>query len=103
MMRLLAAHIGESFTQLRHVELTASAQDNTSRTTTLTVDKHRHNEYDHPESKEQRVSGGLRLTIGTAKGTSSFGKRHNKTHVLCRRCGAFGPAARECNDRVLMQ
>ncbi|KAF1819100.1 uncharacterized protein K489DRAFT_326032, partial [Dissoconium aciculare CBS 342.82] len=21
------------------------------------------------------------------KGTSSFGKRHNKTHVLCRRCG----------------
>ncbi|CRK39241.1 hypothetical protein BN1723_004514 [Verticillium longisporum] len=23
------------------------------------------------------------------KGTSSFGKRHNKTHVLCRRCGTF--------------
>ena len=23
------------------------------------------------------------------KGTSSFGKRHNKTHVLCRRCGKF--------------
>ncbi|KAF2220215.1 60S ribosomal protein L37 [Elsinoe ampelina] len=22
------------------------------------------------------------------KGTSSFGKRHNKTHVLCRRCGS---------------
>ncbi|KAL1968029.1 hypothetical protein VTN77DRAFT_2158 [Rasamsonia byssochlamydoides] len=21
------------------------------------------------------------------KGTSSFGKRHNKTHTLCRRCG----------------
>ncbi|KAK0254882.1 60S ribosomal protein L37B [Friedmanniomyces endolithicus] len=21
------------------------------------------------------------------KGTGSFGKRHNKTHVLCRRCG----------------
>ncbi|EMF08012.1 60S ribosomal protein L37 [Sphaerulina musiva SO2202] len=21
------------------------------------------------------------------KGTSSFGKRHNKSHVLCRRCG----------------
>merc|ERR1711900_19883 len=21
------------------------------------------------------------------KGTSSFGERHNKTHVLCRRCG----------------
>ncbi|KAM0704162.1 hypothetical protein Q7P35_008395 [Cladosporium inversicolor] len=25
--------------------------------------------------------------VSTAKGTSSFGKRHNKTHVLCRRCG----------------
>ena len=25
--------------------------------------------------------------MSTAKGTSSFGKRHNKTHVLCRRCG----------------
>ncbi|KAI1451218.1 ribosomal protein L37e [Annulohypoxylon moriforme] len=23
----------------------------------------------------------------TLKGTSSFGKRHNKTHTLCRRCG----------------
>uniref|UniRef100_A0A8C1FS02 Ribosomal protein L37 n=1 Tax=Cyprinus carpio carpio TaxID=630221 RepID=A0A8C1FS02_CYPCA len=22
------------------------------------------------------------------KGTSSFGKRHNKTHTLCRRCGS---------------
>ncbi|CAD0029600.1 unnamed protein product, partial [Aureobasidium pullulans] len=22
------------------------------------------------------------------KGTGSFGKRHNKTHVLCRRCGS---------------
>uniref|UniRef100_A0A7R9Z9A9 Ribosomal protein L37 n=1 Tax=Pseudictyota dubia TaxID=2749911 RepID=A0A7R9Z9A9_9STRA len=21
------------------------------------------------------------------KGTTSFGKRHNKTHVMCRRCG----------------
>ena len=28
-----------------------------------------------------------RLTTTTAKGTSSFGKRHNKTHTLCRRCG----------------
>ena len=28
----------------------------------------------------------------TAKGTSSFGKRHNKTHTLCRRCGmSFTP------------
>ena len=25
--------------------------------------------------------------LRTAKGTSSFGKRHNKTHTLCRRCG----------------
>ena len=27
------------------------------------------------------------LTTTTAKGTASFGKRHNKSHVLCRRCG----------------
>lgn len=27
------------------------------------------------------------LTIQIAKGTSSFGKRHNKSHTLCRRCG----------------
>ncbi|GKZ55519.1 60S ribosomal protein L37 [Aspergillus niger] len=26
-------------------------------------------------------------TESPAKGTSSFGKRHNKTHTLCRRCG----------------
>ena len=26
-------------------------------------------------------------TLRAAKGTGSFGKRHNKTHVLCRRCG----------------
>merc|ERR1712099_54299 len=26
-------------------------------------------------------------TAKMTKGTSSFGKRHNKTHVLCRRCG----------------
>lgn len=30
-----------------------------------------------------------RLTTTTAKGTSSFGKRHNKTHTLCRRCGQY--------------
>ncbi|KAJ8603896.1 hypothetical protein MRB53_042031 [Persea americana] len=29
----------------------------------------------------------IALTIITAKGTSSFGKRHNKSHTLCRRCG----------------
>lgn len=27
------------------------------------------------------------LRILQTKGTSSFGKRHNKTHTLCRRCG----------------
>ncbi|KAF2997385.1 60S ribosomal protein L37A [Curvularia kusanoi] len=26
-------------------------------------------------------------SIKMTKGTSSFGKRHNKTHTLCRRCG----------------
>uniref|UniRef100_A0A0R3Q6X3 Ribosomal protein L37 n=1 Tax=Brugia timori TaxID=42155 RepID=A0A0R3Q6X3_9BILA len=26
-------------------------------------------------------------TLVMTKGTSSFGKRHNKTHTLCRRCG----------------
>ncbi|THC91001.1 hypothetical protein EYZ11_009531 [Aspergillus tanneri] len=26
-------------------------------------------------------------TESPAKGTSSFGKRHNKSHTLCRRCG----------------
>ncbi|OAA53486.1 Ribosomal protein L37e [Niveomyces insectorum RCEF 264] len=32
------------------------------------------------------------------KGTSSFGKRHNKTHVLCRRCGlrAMHVQKKEC-------
>jgi len=28
------------------------------------------------------------LTVFIAKGTSSFGKRHNKSHTLCRRCGS---------------
>lgn len=27
------------------------------------------------------------FSIVQTKGTSSFGKRHNKTHTLCRRCG----------------
>ncbi|KAK7946493.1 60S ribosomal protein eL37 [Apiospora aurea] len=26
-------------------------------------------------------------SLKMTKGTSSFGKRHNKTHTLCRRCG----------------
>ncbi|GAB0132054.1 hypothetical protein EsDP_00000503 [Epichloe bromicola] len=28
------------------------------------------------------------------KGTSSFGKRHNKTHTLCRRCDNWGEKAK---------
>ncbi|GIZ38113.1 hypothetical protein CBER1_03618 [Cercospora berteroae] len=28
------------------------------------------------------------------KGTSSFGKRHNKSHVLCRRCDNWGEKAK---------
>ncbi|TKA73489.1 hypothetical protein B0A49_07141 [Cryomyces minteri] len=35
-----------------------------------------------------------KLTQTTAKGTSSFGKRHNKTHVLCRRCDNWGEKAK---------
>merc|ERR1711915_807957 len=34
--------------------------------------------------------GGISLSgrgNNMTKGTSSFGKRHNKTHTLCRRCG----------------
>merc|ERR1711959_813153 len=33
--------------------------------------------------------GSLRLkhTSKMTKGTTSFGKRHNKSHTLCRRCG----------------
>merc|ERR1711907_125071 len=30
---------------------------------------------------------GLFSFLPMTKGTSSFGKRHNKTHTLCRRCG----------------
>ncbi|ESZ91804.1 hypothetical protein SBOR_7820 [Sclerotinia borealis F-4128] len=28
------------------------------------------------------------------KGTASFGKRHNKTHTLCRRCDNWGEKAK---------
>ncbi|RFU23892.1 hypothetical protein B7463_g12443, partial [Scytalidium lignicola] len=35
----------------------------------------------------QSNSNSTGLTGYTAKGTSSFGKRHNKSHTLCRRCG----------------
>ncbi|KAL8953988.1 MAG: hypothetical protein Q9222_000198 [Ikaeria aurantiellina] len=34
------------------------------------------------------VDGGVKSSsLNMTKGTSSFGKRHNKTHTLCRRCG----------------
>lgn len=45
-------------------------------------ESHRHHEYVY-----RAISSRLQLTACTAKGTSSFGKRHNKTHTLCRRCG----------------
>ncbi|KAF9989849.1 60S ribosomal protein L37A [Mortierella antarctica] len=32
-------------------------------------------------------SANLRSTGSSTKGTSSFGKRHTKSHTLCRRCG----------------
>ncbi|KAF5850840.1 hypothetical protein GGP41_010457 [Bipolaris sorokiniana] len=34
-----------------------------------------------------RSTSSLETDYDIAKGTSSFGKRHNKTHTLCRRCG----------------
>merc|ERR1712029_29069 len=38
---------------------------------------------------QRRVHGAFRFESSRkmTKGTSSFGKRHNKTHTLCRRCG----------------
>ncbi|UQC89101.1 60S ribosomal protein L37 [Colletotrichum lupini] len=35
------------------------------------------------------------------KGTSSFGKRHNKTHTLCRRCGKWHLHGRESSSGLL--
>merc|ERR1712151_192613 len=32
-------------------------------------------------------NGGVFVPATMTKGTSSFGKRHNKTHTLCVRCG----------------
>ncbi|KAI1233220.1 60S ribosomal protein L37, partial [Lamprotornis superbus] len=32
--------------------------------------------------------GGIGMAKRSTKGTSSFGKRRNKTHTLCRRCGS---------------
>merc|ERR1711865_234187 len=31
--------------------------------------------------------GAQPFSFGMTKGTTSFGKRHNKSHTLCRRCG----------------
>merc|ERR1712071_584027 len=36
---------------------------------------------------QRRVHGECSSYCNMTKGTSSFGKRHNKTHTLCRRCG----------------
>ncbi|PPQ91208.1 hypothetical protein CVT25_001224 [Psilocybe cyanescens] len=38
------------------------------------------------ENSQGHGSGGLNC-CSTTKGTSSFGKRHTKSHTLCRRCG----------------
>merc|ERR1711981_598667 len=39
-------------------------------------------------TKQTVTSGENKLSSSTmTKGTSSFGKRHNKTHTICRRCG----------------
>ncbi|XP_020714316.1 probable 60S ribosomal protein L37-A isoform X1 [Ceratitis capitata] len=36
---------------------------------------------------EMQLSVMVSYQLVDTKGTSSFGKRHNKTHTLCRRCG----------------
>ncbi|KAG6133385.1 hypothetical protein E4U22_002472 [Claviceps purpurea] len=43
----------------------------------------------HPFEKflDCHSTTGQTSTAKMTKGTSSFGKRHNKTHTLCRRCG----------------
>ncbi|KZZ87688.1 Ribosomal protein L37e [Ascosphaera apis ARSEF 7405] len=38
-------------------------------------------------TKDPDIHSLLQQHFPAAKGTSSFGKRHNKTHTLCRRCG----------------
>merc|ERR1711939_758996 len=40
-----------------------------------------------PATRQRRPRAPSPKTAKMTKGTSSFGKRHNKTHVLCRRCG----------------
>lgn len=39
-----------------------------------------------PIKQNNKLTTQLFIWLQT-KGTSSFGKRHNKTHTLCRRCG----------------
>ncbi|KAI7223841.1 hypothetical protein KC333_g123 [Hortaea werneckii] len=41
-----------------------------------------------PATRQRRPRAPSPKTAKMTKGTSSFGKRHNKTHVLCRRCGS---------------
>lgn len=39
------------------------------------------------ETGDRKANGGSPLVQVVGKGTASFGKRHNKSHTLCRRCG----------------
>eukprot|EP00986_Skeletonema_menzelii_P004159 scaffold1394_cov150-Skeletonema_menzelii.AAC.2 len=41
---------------------------------------------DHPNVSVRRMDR-LSLDKPSTKGTTSFGKRHNKSHTACRRCG----------------
>merc|ERR1712098_81823 len=41
-----------------------------------------------PATRQRRPRAPSPKAAKMTKGTSSFGKRHNKTHVLCRRCGS---------------
>ncbi|TLS22369.1 uncharacterized protein PpBr36_09824 [Pyricularia pennisetigena] len=46
--------------------------------------------YRHQDDNDNRQTSPLQppnKVCKRAKGTSSFGKRHNKSHTLCRRCG----------------
>lgn len=40
------------------------------------------------------------VVVVQTKGTSSFGKRHNKTHTACRRCGriSFHKQKKKCSS-----
>ncbi|OPJ82514.1 60S ribosomal protein L37 [Patagioenas fasciata monilis] len=45
-------------------------------------------ETDNQKKKDLSEHPGVVCTFSVTKGTSSFGKRRNKTHTLCRRCGS---------------